>query len=338
MVNQNNNEIIWSGLKFKAVEKIGESIDIHHLKFNLNDKSTSTEIRKHCYYDGVGALADILKKQGYEIKRLPLQIIGKDPGLWQRIKLMFQFFSHAGKMNDLWKEDVDFNKIGANQECAFAYFTKEQSEFIAKVKKTKFSSFLIQQIDRACLPYLTKNNKNRKWILPINMRSKKDKLDYRNFTSSFVLHTGSEIGVNQLQEEINNSIRTNLHWGSWQYTLIPKYLHKKILYYLASKTKNQAFGFLSNLGSWPGKNITHHDQNEIDKYLWIPISLATAVVPVATGVLNWNGRTVLSLRLHSSLNVNADVTKNIMRDWINNIYNNSEMKGEIPEVYIKELD
>jgi hypothetical protein len=119
--------------------------------------------------------------------------------------------------------------------------------------------------------------------------------------------------------------------------LIPKYLNRRLLFYLASKTKNQAFGFLSNLGNWPGKHITHHDPNQIEKYLWVPISLATAVVPVAAGVLNWNGKTILTLRLHSSLNVDANTTEAIMKCWVSSIYQQASLTGGIPETHLQEL-
>lgn len=304
----------WSGLKYSVAEELGEDIDIVIFKFDKKSEKFNFFKRKHSEYDGLSAMADILKENGAKVKKLPMQSIGKEPSFLKSVQLMRQFLSFNGKTTAKWKENIDFEIVGKSKGFCFCYFDKNQTKDILAKKRTSLSSFLIYSLDKASLDFFIDEDGLRKWILPLNMRQrKKHEQYYGNCTASFVLHTGPHIREDDIQNELLESIKRDDHWGSWFYTNTAKYIRKPLLKFIASRLRNNGHGYLTHMGKWPSKNINKQlDENEI----WMTASIPSRVVPIAAACILWDDQLCLTLRTHPSLKQDLKQMNLLMKSWI----------------------
>jgi hypothetical protein len=327
----------YSGLKYQVAEELGEDIDIVIFKFDKGSESFNFFKRKHSQFDGLSAMADVLKQQGAIVKKLPMQSIGKEPGTWKSIKLMKQFLSTNGKATAKWKDQVDFEIVGKSKGFIFTFFSKEQTKKILEHKRTSLSSFLIHSLDEVSLDFFIDREGMRKWILPLNMRQRnKHEQYYGNCTASFVLHTGEGRTESDIQNELLEAIKRDDHWGSWFYTNMPKYLGKTLLKRIASKLRNNGHGYLTHMGKWPTKNIVLKEENEQE--LWMTASIPSRVVPLAAACILWNDQLALTLRTHPCLKQELGETGELMKAWLDKIALVTNLQN-IPKVYsVKEGD
>ena len=315
-----NPKVDWSGKKYLVMKELGESIDIYFTKFNTETEKFSFYSRPHSEFDGIGAFCDILEEQGHVVEKLPFQNLGKTPSGWRKLVLMWKFVHKSSVTKADWNKEVDFTISGVSEGFCFATFTKEQTKIILKNKKLLLSSFLIKTLDEASRHSLVGSKTKRGWILPINMRGGPVKERYYgNVACSVMLHVGNQTSDFEIQEELLEYLKEKLHWGSWIYTNLPKYIGTTLLRIFANKLGNKGYGYLAHFGTMPTKKMTLNEKSHNQADVWTTISIPSRVVPVAAGSMIWQERLSLSLRLHPSLKKDLKETNFIMKKWIDHI-------------------
>jgi hypothetical protein len=326
----------YSGLKFEVAQLMGDPMDCYF--FKLNAKKPDKEQRFHFHhskYDGLGAFAKINEQHSKKEFEFPLLRHSKKPGLFKKIKLFIKFSKVSSQIPLQWIKGKNLGKRGAPKSCILLQFDPQTTRNIYKnIKEKKLgpTSIFLNSLDKALRNDLVEDSSTTKWFSPINMRTKDlgEEKRYSNQAASVVL----EMNKNQSNEEINEQfkkyLKNDLHWGSWLYTNLGKYIGLKGLAWLAGKKVQGYTGIFSNMGKWPSisPSETYH--------YWTVLAPCSVILPVGATSLCVGEHLCLSLQIHPSLNVDKEFLSKLGQKWGNVLLNSLNLEEN--EFHIRLID
>ncbi len=315
------NKKDYSAIKFHVSEAMGEWMNCLYLKWDEQEK-LCFEFIHHSDSDGASGLTKILEKEGSSVPSVPTQKKIFKASFLEKIFLLKKFVKLTKPVNIEWaKERRDTTGIASS--FFVARFNEEQSRIIdelAKKAKVSTNALLLWALDQGVSQLLLKNDSQRKWVCPINMRVNQLQR-YGNHSASIILNGldhAKETKPTFFQESIRSFLKGQLHWGSQIYSNMARYIGLKGTLHIAKKIKEVGTGVFSNMGDWPMPDTQCSQySNSIQNRIFITPS--TQVLPVAAGAFTWQGRLTLSLQIHPSLGQSEDVAEKLFRQWVKNI-------------------
>jgi hypothetical protein len=248
----------------------------------------------------------------------------------KKIKLLKNFVKLTNKIQMDWKEKR-LDVRGVPESFALNLLSPHQTEALhlkAKENGVSLNTWLLYNLDLASQEVLLKEHSERKWILPVNIRSKNFKL-FGNHSASIILNIDSKVRTaKDLHTSIKSYFSRNLHWGSYLYSNMARFIGKRGTLKVAKNIKEVGTGVFSNLGIWPTEKIEINNSNQLFNRRAV-LAPTTQILPIAATSWQWNNRLSISLQLHPSLNTEGQILEKLMKLWATKLAIEGEIELEI---------
>lgn len=306
-----------SGEKYRILEEIGESIDMTLGRINVETGEVKWYRRPHYVTDGVGAVCDLLKLNGNQIDQVPLMKPGEVPGPFKRFQLLLKHWKNMPARNYPWKTWYP-KRYGIGTSVGYAQYDRDATKALlnyARSQKCSLNSVLLWTLNQcSCELLLTEQPEETIWTIPLNLRGGvHSDTDAGNLTASISLRLPPQPSVNFIDDKIKTIYQEGVHWGAWVMSNMTRYIGKGLFRFLALRARPIWMGVFSNVGSWPLAELPHPID---ERYAYIGVPPATAILPVTCCSLTWNGRMTLSAQLHSSISDDLADTQALLDGWI----------------------
>ncbi len=311
----------YSAIKFKVSEALGEWMNCLYLKWDRQGQMDFNFIH-HTDSDGASALTKIQEAEGSIVPSVPTQKKILKANFLEKIFLLKKFVKLTKPVAINWAQSRK-DTTGVASSFFIMRFTLEQTqnlERVASERGVSANSLLLWAIDQATSALLLKENSERKWVCPINMRVSQQER-YGNHSASIIMNILSsykDTTPEFFQSYIRHFLKSQMHWGSQIYSNMARYIGFKGTLHIAKKIKEIGTGVFSNMGAWPQPDTQcSKESNSIDHRMFV--APATQVLPVASGAFIWQGRLSLSLQIHPSLQQSEEMAQKVAQKWVENL-------------------
>lgn len=308
-----------SGVKFEVAEALGEWMNALFLK-QREDSQLEYDFIHHKDHDGMASVTLILKDEGINLIEQPKLRVPQRPSLFKKLKALKKYINLTKKIDLKWKverEDI----TGIPQTFIRATFSPDQTQSIeerAKELGASENSYLLWAIDEATSEVLLKEGSQRKWISPLNMRQADGpKIVLGNYVASIInnLEAGKTTPAD-IHQKIKAYLKDEIHWGSFIYSNMAKYIGFKGTLKVAKNIKEVGTGVFSHLGHWPG-SAKIEGNLEDSPYVWRAVPAPSSqILPVASTCWVWKNRMSLCLQIHPSVSRDPMLCQEVMSRWI----------------------
>jgi hypothetical protein len=330
----------WSGMKFLIAEEMGETMDVIYHRYD-SERPDNDElfVVNHKFYDGVGGFTKTLEhRDQFTYSELPGFKLVPSLSLWQKLKKLWQFIQLTKPVRIQWKRRVD--RTGRAPGHAVAFIPREVVEEIEaslKVQKQVMNARIFWAVDQmACLELLEPGSE-RKWVSPVNMRGAvvvDNPLG--NVAASVILNFKDEVTAQEINKDMRDYFKERLYMGSWLYTNMVRFIGLWGTRIVAKKIKDLGVGVVSNMGPWPVTSF-QTDQS-IEALNWAGVPPASQVLPVSSGIIQWDKQLAISLMIHPSLDCSLERTEELLKVVLENIHTGLSSRAIIRTVNAIECD
>jgi NRPS condensation-like uncharacterized protein len=281
---------------------------------------------RHTDFDGIGGFAELLRRRGAVIPRLP-QI--KHPAPASKMSLVralpkFLKPRRRVKWGQLERGPVhSSSREEAPKAVAWHIFDEQTTTQIKRVCRKKgftVNSFLLKHLNKAIRPFLQDQSSIVPWMVPINMRGKviRDR-DTANYTSYVGVKIASYETVDDVHAQIYKALGRGEHWANWYAYDVSRPLTKGMKKFMLQKDLAMSqwnIGSFSNLGDWDSeKTITQSDCE--GSWLFAPPVLRCQLV--GAGCVTYQNRLTLTIQAHSDLTNSSAVPRAWIQTWVKEI-------------------
>lgn len=310
---------------FTAAEEMGEFIGIRFGRIAPGKTEPEWIFLSHKEFDGIGGFAEILRKRGAALGRLPQIRHPARPSKLSVLKLLAKYIEpRRGIKWTSFKGDSEPASDSKPPRAAeWHVFNEEETLQIRRVCRkagVTVNSFLLKNLTKAIRPFLEDYSSMVPWMIPVNLRGKvvRDR-DTANFSSYISVKVQSYETVHDIHRNIYAALAQKEHWANWYaYQLgslttdgMRKFLLKREL-----ATSQWHVGGFSNLGDWDGeKEIT---QSECQgSWLFAPPVLRFQ--KIGAGCVTFQNRLSLLIQTHPEFTTNTAVPKAWIHHWVKEI-------------------
>lgn len=292
------------GKIFRVEKRLGHGDEFEIIShFSTGKVQISSFHHEDC--DGLGALLIESAQWAGATFSAPLFRVPGDAHPRSLIRGITGFLDDFLPSKTLWK-NLDLAAEYTPKNLAWRILDEDSTGALlkcARTKKVSLNSLLLSAVNSAVAhEFLRDEQIFCRWLIPVNMRmTPEEVLSTTNHTSS----VGMKIRRSDSPETIERIFRISLN--KWRVLFANKLanlvslLTEEQLFQLAKKRGESNFwmGSFSNLGHWSFPEALENER-------WpLAISIAppagTPCFPVGVGVVTWQGRLSISLRLHSAL-------------------------------------
>ena len=310
---------------FTATEELGEYIGIRFGHLSPGAAEPDWMFPSHREFDGIGGFAEILRKRGAVLARLP-QI--KHPTPPSRLSLLrsipkFLMPKHPLKWVPFDGEPMPSTNSTPPKAFAWHLFdeaTTTQVRRACRKRGVTVNSFVLKHLTKAIRPFLQDESSVVPWMMPVNLRGKIFRgRDTTNYSGYVVVKVRSYETVKDIHHNIYASLGRGEHWANWYAYESAHILSAGMRKYLVASGKAMAewsVGGFSNLGDWdPEKKITSPDCQ--GGWLFCPPVLRCQLI--GTGCLTFQNRLALVIQIHPELTTSSVVPRNWIQNWVKEI-------------------
>ncbi|MFZ9521531.1 MAG: hypothetical protein ACO3A4_13735 [Silvanigrellaceae bacterium] len=306
------------GAIFRVEKKLGRG-DVFELVSHFRNGRTTSQTFHHEFNDGLGALVQESEKWSGPVLQLPAFQL-KTPATATQILTGLR-----GLKEDMTPSQTRWKNLQSTApytpaHLAWRVLSRQTTDCIlaaAKGMGVSLNALLIHTINQVIAEKLLMDEQDDcRWLVPVNLRRSSIEQQLRsNCTSSI----GLRFSRNSSPQQIDCNYRGSLN--KWRAIATHALAHASTLLgedrllKLARLRgeKNSWIGSFSNLGVW-----NFGDQEENDSWP-MAISIAppagTPCFPVGVGIITWQGRMSISLRLHAALiNDNFRLPEELLTD------------------------
>ncbi len=311
---------------FLAAEELGEYIGIRFGRVAPRSAEPEWFFLRHTDYDGIGGLADLLRRRGARVDHL-LQIKYPAPPSWlPLLRALPKYFRPRKRVK--WAPLERGN--GATDHSAqpsaavawqvFDENTTTQIRRACRKAGVTVNSFLLKHLTKAIRPSLQDQSSFVPWMIPVNLRGKvvRDR-DTANHSSYVAVKVQSYEMAHDIHRNIYDALRRGEHWANWYAYQLGRFLTHGMKRFLIAKewaTSQWNLGGFSNLGDWdPEKKITQRDCK--GAWLFAPPVLRCQLL--AAGCVTFQNQLSLTLQTHSDLTTDRSVPQSWMSLWVKEI-------------------
>ena len=310
---------------FIAGEEVGEYIGIRFGRVAPAATDPEWFFLRHTDYDGIGGLAELLRRKGAAVDRLP-QI--KYPLASSRLLLLRALRRYLAPRRQVhWGplERGPASPQNAQPPAAVAWHlfdetTTTQVRRVCRKSGVTVNSFLLKHLTKAIRPFLADQSSVVPWMIPVNLRGKVDRgRDTANHTSYVGVKVKSYETVHDIHRNIYSALGRGEHWANWQVYQLGRFLTAGMRRYVAASDwafSQWNLGGFSNLGDWdPEKKITQADC--VGGWLFCPPVLRCQAV--GAGCVTFQNRLSLTVQAHPTLTNDLGVVKLWVQNWVKEI-------------------
>jgi hypothetical protein len=310
---------------FVAGQEVGEYIGIRFGRVAPGATQPEWIFLPHTDFDGIGGLAEILRRRGANLERLPQIRYPVGPSVSPLLKALPNYLKPRRRINWAVNGSGAPSQDSSSPPSAVAWHLFDESETnqmrraCRKVGVT-VNSFLLKHLTKAVRPFLEDQSSGVPWMIPVNLRGKVAcEPDTANHSSYVGVTVQSYETVSEIHRNIYTALGKGEHWSNWYAYQFGRYLSPGMKRYLVEKELAMPQWFLggfSNLGDWdPYKEITQKEC--LGGWLFSPPVLRCQVL--GAGCVTFQNRLSLVIQVHPNLATKSEVPKAWMQNWVKEI-------------------
>jgi len=310
---------------FIAGEQLGEYIGIRFGRLAPGASDPEWMFLRHTDFDGIGGLAEILRRRGAEVDRLPQIKYPLSPSRRFLLRALPQYLSRKRRLawRPLERGPAQNSHPQPPSAVAWHLFDEGATTRVRRVCRkggVTVNSFLLKHLTKAIRPFLADQSSVVPWMIPVNLRGKVDRgRDTANHTSYVAVRVKSYETVHDIHQNIYSALGRGEHWANWQVYQLGRFLTAGMRRYIAGSDlafSQWNLGGFSNLGDWdPEKKITRADC--LGGWLFCPPVLRCQLV--GAGCVTFQNRLGLTLQTHADLTNDPAVPRAWVQDWVKEI-------------------
>ena len=307
----------WVAEMFSALRDCGEDISIVYGQTNgssIKPEPCWFEL-PHDQYDGISGLAELLRKQGARVEKLP-EMRDDHFTFLRGLRGFFASLPGVKVRRQQWKIEFDWARkvsfLPVSERMAWRLFTQAQTEKIvaaAKAAGVTVNTYLLFHLDAVVSAELTPATAGRRWMLPVNLRGAITRHSPLPPHMSFLaVDLGPEGSLGELQGLIKRLKQRGFHWGMWIMLHLGRLLGVDGIRQDIRKREKQghgATGMFSNLGVWDVPGCGN----------WIFCPAITRVYPIGAGCITMNCRMAITMQLHDALGRDLQTSYALLEAW-----------------------
>lgn len=310
---------------FVAAEELGEYVGIRFGRIPPGRNEPEWIFLRHTDFDGIGGLAEILRRRGAELPRLQ-QI--KHPSPPSKLALLRALPKYAAPRHRIaWLPLEGDPQPSTNSQppraVAWHVFEEAATTQIRRVCRKEgitVNSFLLKHLTKAIRPYLADQSSVVPWMIPVNLRGKVSRArDVENHSSYVGVAVRSYETVHDVHHNIYAALARGEHWANWYAYLATRFLTpgmRKYLLRIERCTSQWSLGGFSNLGDWDAeKEITQPDC--VGSWVFAPPVLRFQLI--GAGCMTFQNRLSLLIQVHPELTTSSTVPKAWVQNWVKEI-------------------
>jgi len=310
---------------FVAAEALGECIGIRFGRIAPGKTEPEWIFLRHAEFDGVGGLADILRRRGATMEELPQIKHPAAPSLLPLLKMTPKFALPRYRVKWQPFEQKGGPESAAQPPTAVAWHVFDEAATVqlrqgSRQAGVTVNTFLLQHLTGAIRPFLKDKSAAVPWMIPVNLRGKivRDS-DTANYSSFVSVRVKVDEPITELHEKIHAALDRREHWANWfAYDLgrvtthgIRKFLIK---HELATSTWN--IGAFSNLGEWDPQKLIRQPDCVGD---WVFCPPVLRFQRLGAGCITFQNRLTILIQAHPELTTDPAVPVAWVRNWVEGI-------------------
>jgi hypothetical protein len=310
---------------FTACEDLGEYIGIRFGRLAPGSSEPEWFFLRHIDFDGIGGFAELLRRRGAQLPRLP-QIKHPSPPSWlPLLNMLPKFLTPRQKVK--WQpleRDPEVSKTPQPPRAvAWHIFDETSTTQIRRAcRKNAFTinSFLLKHLTKAIRPFLDDESSVVPWMVPVNVRGKVFReRDTANFTSYVGIKIRSYERVHDVHQSIYAALGRGEHWANWYAYKASAWTTlgmKKFMIKNDLAMSQWNLGSFSNLGDWDAdKTISSPDC--AGGWLFAPPVLRCQLI--GAGCVTFQNRLSVAIQAHPDLTTSPNIARAWMQNWIKEI-------------------
>jgi hypothetical protein len=310
---------------FFAGEELGEYIGIRFGHIPPGATEPEWIFLRHTDFDGIGGLADLLRRKGAKLGRLPQIRYPGEPSVISLLKMVPKFLQPRQRVKWRPLEQGPPIKGGPQPPPAVAWHVFDESATlqirrVCRMAGVTVNSFLLKHLTKAIRPFLEDQSSTAPWMIPVNLRGKVvcDR-DTANYTSYVGVKVQSYETPHDIHRNIYAALGRREHWANWYAYYIGRFMTQGMRKFLIARERVMSqwnLGSFSNLGDWDAeKEITEPEC--LGDWLFCPPVLRCQLV--GAGCVTFQNRLSLMIHAHPELTTNPVVTKAWVQNWVKEI-------------------
>jgi|SRR5581483_5597317 hypothetical protein len=310
---------------FIAAEEIGEYIGIRFGHIAPGATEPEWNFLRHTDFDGIGGFAELLRRNGAILSRLP-QIKHPASASWGPfIKSLPKLLKPRRQLK--WGSLEGRTAPSANstppQAVAWHVFGELATTQIRRAcRKNGFTinSFLLKHLTKSIRPFLQQESAVMPWMVPVNLRGKvvRDR-DTANYSSYVGVKVCSYETVHDVHRQIYARLGRGEHWANWYAYQSGRLLSPAIKRHMVATGQCMPewyLGGFSNLGDWdPEKKLAQNDCE--GSWVFCPPVLRCQMV--GAGCVTFQNRLSLMIQTHPELTTDSAVPRAWVQSWVKEI-------------------
>jgi NRPS condensation-like uncharacterized protein len=310
---------------FFAAEELGEYIGIRFGHISPGTTEPKWTFLRHTEFDGIGGLADILRRKGAMLGRLPQIRYPVAPSKLSLLKMAPKFLYPRQRVKWLQLEPGPPIKGGPQPPPAVAWHVFDeqatmQMRRVCRKAGVTVNSFLLKHLTKAIRPFLEDQSSMVPWMIPVNLRGK---MTWDRDTANFSSYIGVKIQTYETPHDIHRNIYAALgrreHWANWYGYQLGRFLTQGMKKFLITKDLAMSqwnLGSFSNLGDWDTEKEIIQTEC-LGDWLFCPPVLRCQMI--GSGCVTFQNRLSLMIQAHPELTTSGAVTKTWIQNWVKEI-------------------
>jgi hypothetical protein len=306
------------GMWYRARARLGIDDRIEFIFINPGSGKRHTVALRHRDHDGVGGIAESLKRMGVRQPPMPLSRQTRAPSFWRRWQARPEQRQPQSPPWRIFTTTVDEQA----DEPLVQWLTPLQTRALrqrAKAQQVSLNSLLLKALHLAVADTLMTHASPISWCFPVNMRGvvPMGRPDM-NLSSAFYMTVDSDDSLTHLDHTIRSYLKANIHWRYWHLARIGRLVGQRGVDWLCGRLLNgaQHGGSFSNLGEW---QIDFVSGGLAPDTVFACCGPGSPTHPVANGMMIVNGSLSLALKLHPSLGASEAVVQECLQRWVDEL-------------------
>jgi len=320
-------ELGWPGKRFRAMEAVGEPMDIWFSRYDRNtQRVVEQELIRHESHDGVGAMTAILEDRGFTVPEMPtMRRAGKKPGKLRRLLLLLKYIGEIRGWASIWQKEPAWETRNEWPAAAIALFDRDRTAAYEKALRAQGSATtagILSSLDKHAAARLLTPESPRRWMVPVNMRVDPGERVYGNKVTSILVPFPTSLNPREVHAEIKRMLAANYHWGTLIFSdFAQRYDEARVTRMMRRfDPRRTIFGFVTNVGEWPppgavppssGGEAVGDANGDAQWTVTPPVGRRG---PLACAMLTWKGQLSVTLKVHGCLGLAAADVRAILAD------------------------
>jgi hypothetical protein len=310
---------------FAAAEDLGEFIGIRFGHLPPGSEQLEWIFLRHTDFDGIGGLAELLRRRGATVPRLQQIKHASPPSVMALVRAVPKYLGPRRHLEWLPVPGEPRPSTNAQPPPAVAWHVFEekttmQIRRVCRKERVTVNSFLLKHLAKAVRPFLRDQSALIPWMIPVNLRGKVTRdTEFENHSSYVSVRVGAYETVYDVHRNIYAALASGEHWANWfaykSGSVLPAAARR-----FAIKTNRAVaqwnLGGFSNLGDWdPEKKIRQPGCD--GAWLFAPPVLRCQMI--GAGCVTFQNHLSLVIQVHPELTTSSAVPKEWLTGWIKEI-------------------